>query len=243
MTPVLSLITGTRNRQDSLNRLIRSIAAHTPMDYELVIADASDVPVEVEPDERVRILPERPKQTCSKGYNAAFRAAQGKWCLFLNDDAEVCPGYADTAIRFMEAHPNIGLGALHYSENGGPFRINSAWGVPYANFGIISKSLGDQVGWIDESIEMYGGDNSLTFRVLLAGMGVSDIPGAHIIHHSIKDQNRVENQSHRMHDNLTLTRLYMPLRDSWTATYKAHRVHTGTVPWSHGVEPKLVGVR
>ncbi len=238
MTPKLSLVTGTRNRPESFARMLDSIINHTTVPWELVVSDASDDPI-VCSDERVRIIPERPRLTCTKGYNVAFRAAVGEFLLFLNDDAEVCEGYDTTAIDFMEKHPRVGLGALHYSEDGGPFHVNSAWGTIYANFGIFRKSVGESVGFFDEDLQMYGCDNSIAIRILMADLGVSDIPGANIIHHSVKDQQRIENQRYRHRDNETLSSKYMPYRDEWALNYRQLKVQTGTIPWVHGRAPEL----
>ena len=60
----------------------------------------------------------------------------------------------------------------------------------YANFGILRRSLGKELGWFDEELTMYGSDNSLTFKTLLAGHGVTSIPGAKLIHHGHADQQR-----------------------------------------------------
>jgi len=169
------------------------------MSWDIVVSDASDVPLEtqeVATDEawpKIRILPERPRLGCTKGYNRAFREAKGEWVIWLNDDCTVEPGYAEAAIQFMVAHPHIGLGALSYSENGGKFHVNSYYEMVYANFGIISRELGNVIGWMDESFEMYGCDNSLAFRVLLAGKGIAAIPESRIIHHAINDSHRREN--------------------------------------------------
>ncbi len=238
--PVLSLVTGLVNRPDSFRRLLNSIQANTSVSFELVVSDASDEPFDVAGlPPNIRIIPEQPRVSGVFGYNRAFAESEGDWVIYLNDDAEVMPGYAEAAIAFMEAHPQIGLGCLHYSENGGPFRVNSSWGVMYGNFGIISRELGNQIGWMDSDLTLYGNDNSLTFRVLLAGKGVTDIPEARILHHSVNDQQRRDNQKFRQRDNDVLTRKYMPLRGHWQSTY--HRLKTGTtVPWVHGVNPELV---
>lgn len=234
----LSLVTGTLNRPDAFKRLVDSIIERTTVDCEVVVADASDEPVAYD-DSRVRILREFPRLGCVKGYNRAFRDCRGEWVIFLNDDAEVCPHYDVNAIAFMEQYPQTGLGALHYSENGGPFRVNSAWGCVYGNFGIIRRSLGDHVGWFDESLIMYGNDNSLALRVLLAGYGVSDIPDSRILHHSVNDEIRQQNQQYKMRDNDVLTRKYMPMRQDWLRNYHQFRVPTKTVPWAHGVRPTV----
>ncbi len=241
MMPKLSLVTGTRNRPESFQRLLSSIVVNTSVPWELVVADASDVPMDATHlREEVRILPERPRLGCVKGYNRAFRECLGEFVLWLNDDCEVCPGYDTAAIEFMEQYPQTGLGALHYSEKGGEFHVNAAYRALYANFGIIRKQLGDAVGWFNESLEMYGCDNSLTFKVLLENYGVNDIPGARIIHHSEQDDERRQNQRSRRRDNETLTETYMSMRHHWLMSFHRNRVHTGTIPWEHGCAPETV---
>jgi GT2 family glycosyltransferase len=183
---------------------VDSIERHTPMDYEIVVSDASDVPLETQEVAtdatwpKIRILPERPRLGCTKGYNRAFSAAGGRWVIWLNDDCEVMPGYAETAINFMQSHPEIGLGALYYADagTGEGFHINRCmFGMIYANFGIISRKFGNAIGWFDEDIVMYGNDNSLAYRVLMAGAGIAAIPDARIFHHSTRDAHRIENNN------------------------------------------------
>lgn len=239
-SPVLSLITGKVGRDASFQRLVDSIEVHTDVPWELVVSDASEIPYDPALP-NIRVIHEKPRLTCVQGYNAAFALARGTWCLYLNDDAEVLPHYASTAIQFMETHPQIGLGALHYSENGGPFRVNQCYAIPYANFGIIRKTLLEQVGFFDNQLKMYGNDNALTFRVLMAGHGVSDIPGAKVLHHSEQDITRTENQRWRSRDNDILLNKYLPHIQEMRKTYNRLRVHTGTVPWVHGVSPEYVG--
>lgn len=236
---MLSLVTGKLGRDESFARLVSSIVKHTTSDWELVVSDASPTTF-VSNDPRIRILPEKPRLGHSRGYNKAFRECRGTWCLWLNDDAEVCANYDTEAIRFMEAHPRIGLGALHYCDPGEEFHVNSAFGAIYANFGILRRVDGESIGWLDPEITMYGADNSIAIRMLLSGKGIADIPKARIIHHSVKDQTRVDNQKNRMRDNQILTQKYMSSRAQWQRTFKELEVKTGTVPWSHGVKPEKV---
>lgn len=235
----LSLVTGTKNRPESFARLVASVVRHTDVPWELIAIDGSDTPVTCDVPQ-VRIFPEAPRGCgCVKAFNLGFTQTRGEWVIYLNDDAEVCEGYASAAIAFMEAHPMIGLGCLHYSEGDKPFHVNDAWGVLYANFGIIRKSLGRQVGWFDDDLRMYGNDNSLTLRVLMAGHGVADIPEARIIHHSVKDSLREENQKSRRRDNEILSYKYMPYRDRWRRTFIQHYINSKSIPWPHGVKPEM----
>lgn len=240
MTPLLSLVTGTLNRPEGFKRLLHSVMSRTDVPFEFIVADATDkVPCYTnDVPEGVIVLPENPRLGHTKGYNRAFRQARGTYVLWLNDDAEVCEGYAKKAIDFMDQNPAIGLGALPYSENGGPFHVNSAWKCVYANFGIFKREFGERIGYFDEDIEMYGADNSFTLRVLLAGKGVSEVPGAHILHHSEDDQMRRDNQLARQRDNRVLTKKYMPLQHEWVRTFNRYRITSNLTPWSHGVQPR-----
>lgn len=238
--PVLSLVTGTLNRPESFKRLVDSVIRHTVTPFEMVVSDASAEPYGFPFPDNIRILPERPRLSCVAGYNKAFWECRGKWVIWLNDDAEVCEGYDTEAIRFMQESPRIGLGALHYAEAGGPFHVNSAWGAIYANFGIISRDLGNQVGWFDEDLEMYGCDNSLTLRVLLADRGVADIPAARVLHHSVQDATRAGNQKNRMRDTYILQEKYLPLKRQWQSAFRRHYIDSGVAAWSHGVPGQAV---
>lgn len=211
---------------------------HTVVEFEFIVSDASLCPYDGPRPKNVHIIHEFPRLGHTKGYNAAFERCQGEYILWLNDDAEVTEGYDVNALDFMKANPQIGLGALHYSEpsNGLPFHVNSAWETMYANFGIFKRELGCHVGFFDEDLEMYGADNSLAIRILLAGYGIADIPNAKIIHHSESDQLRHDNQIVRAHDNKVLNRKYMPLWQIWRTTYRKYAKES-SVPWSHGREP------
>lgn len=231
MTPTLSLVTGTRNRPDSFLHLLDSVVTHTSVPWEMLVADASDQPLFCD-HPNVRVLPERPRLGMSRGYNRAFRKAQGEFVLWLNDDAEVLAGYAEEALRFMRAYPEIGLGALHYSESGGGFHVNAYCGMVYANFGILRRELGNQVGWFDEELVMYGNDNALTFRVLMSGKGVSGIPQARLLHHPIHDPERAANTEHnrRVRDVERLIEKYGPHLARMRAVYQSTENAANTGP-------------
>jgi GT2 family glycosyltransferase len=218
--PILSLVTGTLNRRDAFNRLVRSIISRTDMPWELVVSDASDEPYPDEYPDNVKIIPERPRLGCVKGYNKAFSMCSGKWVLYLNDDAEVMPGYARAAVDYMEANPEIGLGALYYAEVTLPFAVQEYKDMVYANFGILSKELGNKIGWMDTITKMYGNDNSIAFRVLMEGKGIGTIEKARIWHHSVNDKLRQENQEGRFEDASKLMEKYGPFLGTMLRTYR-----------------------
>lgn len=231
----LSLVTGTRNRPFDFRRLVDSIERHTPMDWELIVSDASDSPIEhetvatAETWPKIRVLPERPRLGCTVGYNRAFRETSGDWVIWLNDDCEVESGYATAAIRFMQDHSEIGLGALYYADRatGESYHVNHChWGMLYANFGVVSRELGNQVGWFDDELTMYGNDNSLTYRVLLVGKGIAGIPEARVLHHSTQDESRRENNHYdfRQQQADLLRAKYGPHLPAMRAVYERYRM-------------------
>jgi GT2 family glycosyltransferase len=222
MTPVLSLVTGTRNRPESFKRLLDSIIEHTQTPWELIVGDASDVPYEAELPANVVLVPERPRLGYVKGYNALFRIAKGEWVIWLNDDAEVTAGYDVEAIRFMESHPKVGLGCLQFRDPRWPdFAVQSFLDIPYANFGIVRRQTGQDAGWFDEHLHMYGSDNAITFEMLMMGKGVAEIPNAHIIHHRVNDAVRWENQRGREADSDYVTAKYLHHKQRLQWTYLA----------------------
>lgn len=223
--PLLSFVTGTRNRPVDLHRLIGSLQSNTRVDWELVIADASDKPVQLGLDEetakRVRIIPERPRLGCTKGLNRAFAHARGEWIMWLNDDCIIEAKAPEIAIEFMELRPHVGLGCLFYGEPGKPYKVNSYFSMVYANFGILKREFGNAIGWLDEDFPMYGNDNALAFKVLMAGKGVQPIPQAAIYHFATDDIHRIENDdpAQRERDCMLLVKKYGPHLTDMNKTY------------------------
>ncbi len=218
--PLLSLVTGTINRPDGLERLIQSVVQNTVVDYELVVMDASPQLYDRDVPKTVRLFRESPRKGHIKGYNQAFNLCRGEYVLWLNDDATVNPGYDTAGVKLLMEHPEVGMGAYYYHQNG-KYHVNLLYNMIFANFGILRRSLGDQVGWFDEEIGvMYGSDNSLTFRVLLAGYGLATVPGRNIIHHSVMDEMRIENERLRRPDADKLFQKYAPYVKQMADVYK-----------------------
>lgn len=241
MNPAVSLITGTRNRHEDLCRLVFSVAHGTVVPYELIIADASDVPFDPGPmwfSDSIIVVSERPRKGFSAGYNEAIHHASGEFVLWLNDDSEVVPGYDSAAIAFMESHPHIGLGALYYQERGGDFHVRAYFDMAYANFGIMRRDFFNEIGGFDEDLPMYGSDNAIAFKVLLAGKGIAGIPDARIIHHATDDVHRRENDDYgqRCRDAEILADKYGPHMEEMKATYQrlgceVNTAHDQTPGW------------
>lgn len=217
--PTLSIVTGTINRPIPLQRMITSVLQHTTVPFELIIMDASPEPSGVSNLGNLKIIHESPRMGHVQGYNRAFRMCRGTYVMWLNDDAEVLPGYDVAGINLLNTHGDVGLGAYYYKE-GGKFHVNMLYQMIFANFGILPRWLGDRVGWFDTDLTMYGSDNSLTFRVLLAGYGVATVPGPLIIHHSERDTMRIENEHLRRTDADIMNGKYSKYKKEMQQTYR-----------------------
>lgn len=222
----LSIITGVLDRPEPFRRLYESILRHTTdVDWELVVSDASEfAPLTADAyPPNVRILKESPRRGHAAGYNMAFREAQGKYVIWLNDDVEVKAHWARRSVDFLKRHPEVGMGAIYYGVYTEPFVVNSYQELLYANFGVLERTLGDSVGWFDEDIvRMYGADNSLAFKVWLSGRPVVPVPGAVVVHRMHYDEHRRINEQGQAWDASRLMDRYrdrLPemwkVRDEW----------------------------
>lgn len=223
--PTISLVTGTWNRPDAFRRLVKAVFDRARVPTEIVVADCSEKPVASSdfPGLPISVIHDWPKTSMVRGYNRCFARARGDWVVWANDDAEPLPGWDEAALVFMQGHPEVGMGAVYYSQNGGPFHVNEYQGHVYANFGFLKRKLGDSLGWYDIDLRMYGSDNSLTLKVLLAGLGVVGIPGAYWLHHSVQDQQRMANEKLQSVDATILHENYKDRFAAARAVFEKYR--------------------
>jgi GT2 family glycosyltransferase len=210
----LSIIVGTLDRPESFGSMYKSIEQNTSnIDWELIVSDAGNkFPVDASLlSNRTKLIIERPRLGFVKGYNKSFRMAQGKYICWLNDDAIVQPNWAQEAIKFMDNNKWVGMGAFYWMNQGGPdYNVEWYQGLPYANFGIIDREFGNCLDWFDEDMTMYGSDNSISFRVFLAGKPVVGMSKARILHRPYTDSYRIDNEKLQAKDAEILMNKYRP---------------------------------
>ena len=220
--PILSIVTGTRNRPESIARMARSVLAHTGVPFEMLIGDASDGgPSFASGDPRVHVHREAPPLGPPRGYNALFRRARGAWACFLNDDLEVRPGWGEAVLAAAARYPKADLLCLPVVEPGYPAPL--VWlylGIPYACMGAIRREAGEALGWFDEGFEFYATDPDFALRVVSAGRGLAPVPGAHVLHHRLADALRVVNRSRFERDNARLGRRWHAKRRALRRQYR-----------------------
>jgi hypothetical protein len=108
----VSVVIPTRNRPASLHRLLTALTAQVRHPEEIIIADASDEPVD-----GCALALAYPRLTLSSFHmmpslcaqrNHAIRRATGSHVLLCDDDIEPGPLYLKRLVEYVEAHPEAG---------------------------------------------------------------------------------------------------------------------------------------
>lgn len=208
--PLFSLVTGSRNRPESLERFLRSVREQTTHPYEVLIADASDTPHRSD-DPFVRVFPEPEPLGFIRGYNRVFPEARGEWVVWLNDDIELQPGWSDLLAATIGRGPQVDLFCLPLVEPGDkePFLLLYR-GLPLACFACVRRTAGDALGWFDEGYRFYGADPDLSLRFHATARRVAPVLGRPLFHHREEDDRRTENRSHLDADTARLERIWRP---------------------------------
>lgn len=142
--------------------------------------------------------------------NQVLPLCRGRYLYFLNPDAVLTdPGVLGEGIRFMDAHPQIGLagtrllhpdGRLQESVSrrypGQKYAASEMDGLPGAIACVMGSSmfartdLIRQLGGFDEEFVLYGEDQDLCLRVRRAGCEIGWIESASVIHHGGQSERR-----------------------------------------------------
>jgi glycosyltransferase involved in cell wall biosynthesis len=97
--PLLSIIIPTRNRPELLRRAVESALAQTARQVEVVVvADASDPPVELPEDPHLRVVRHPSQRGGAAGRNSGLQAARGRWVTYLDDDDELLPTMVEASL-------------------------------------------------------------------------------------------------------------------------------------------------
>jgi glycosyltransferase involved in cell wall biosynthesis len=95
--PLFSVVIPTHNRVIKLQRALRSVAAQSLEDYEVIVVDdgsSDDTPAYLESirSERCITLRSSPNRGVSASRNRGVSSAHGEFVVFLDDDDELRPG-------------------------------------------------------------------------------------------------------------------------------------------------------
>lgn len=127
MRPLVSIVIPCRNEARSIARCLDSIFAcgYPPDRLEVIAADgrSSDATRAILSRYPVRVL-DNPERITPRALNLAIEAARGDYILRVDAHSILQPGYIETLIEFLEAHPGAwGAGGQMTTEpeTPGPF--------------------------------------------------------------------------------------------------------------------------
>ena len=125
--PRISVVIPLYNKQDEIERCLRSVMAQTFADFEVVIVDdgstdASAAKVGAFTDSRVRLI-RQSNAGVARARNLAIEEAAADWIAFLDADDEWLPDHLENMRDLMDAAPDAGLCcAAYWIDRGGGMR-------------------------------------------------------------------------------------------------------------------------
>lgn len=213
---LISVVTGTFQRLESLQRMIRSARENMAesLSFEFVVVDGGSTDGTIQwcsVQKDVKLIQHGALLGAIRAFTDGAYSAAGEYVILANDDVAFLPGSISAALVHLESHPRCG--AVAFMDNRpGPSRPSGAYAaqtmqarhgaqsvrVVYAQVGMYRQALGDTAGWwgadgVMKSARTYGGDNFLSAKLWEMGYTVDVARGALVQDHVIADDMRRTN--------------------------------------------------
>lgn len=158
----ISVVIPTRNRPDSLNRLLKSVNAQTLQPNEIIIVDSSDEDIAddlLATKVNLKLLKTHPSVCLQR--NKGIAVAESSYILLCDDDIELPDDYLSTTSEYLKKNPDRGVvtGLWAEPEEGGewvtqyPVKSLSSllysWCFGLSIWGSVSKV---ETSWIAQPI-------------------------------------------------------------------------------------------
>ena len=218
-SPVVSIVIATYNRLDRLQRCIAKIRENVREHHETVVVGggAGDGTEDWLAQQRdLRFIREPRREGAARAYDRGLRAAVGTYVMWLNDDSYPLPGAVEAAVQMIQ-RPDLGdIGMVAFYHNldrpwnrldsvehdGVTYSIYNVRGTPYANFGLLRRSLLAQVGFLDLRYYFAAWDPDLSLKVQReAGLKVIGCRQALVYHEELVDDRKAADLSVQEEDN------------------------------------------
>ena len=216
----LSIVIPTYNRISRLTQTVARVRANVSVPFELVIVDGGSTDGTREflaADGGLHVVLEDKREGAVRAFNKGFKAARGTFVMWLNDDAFPHAGSVEAAVEMLQRYDDIGLVALYHDWDrlrnvldsvmyeGRMYSVYNVRGYPYANFGLLRKSLLERLGYADERYYFFGFDPDLSLKVQLeAGLKVIGCRRALIQHEEYHDERKITDLRIGQRDNRKL---------------------------------------
>ena len=219
---IVSIVVPTFNRFTGLKRCVDRIRRHVTHPHEIIVVDGGSTDGAREwlkTQDNLRVILEPRREGAVKAFNKGFRAASGHYVMWLNDDAYPLPGSVEAAIAMIERPdlPELGMVAFYHNwhaernvldrveHEGEAYELCHVRGYPYANFGLIRRSLLERVGFADERYYFFGFDPDLSLKVQLdEGLEVIGCRRALVHHDEHHDDRKLADLTAGKEDNARL---------------------------------------
>ena len=162
---------------------------------------------------RIRLIALDERRGKAENDTALLRQARGRFCLLLNEDAELLPGAAAALVEALERDPLAGAaGAQLLSPDGRPQPC--AWALPglrtalagalflhrrltvqsggseirpvgfaQSSALLVRRAAAEEVGYLDPGFFVYSDETDFCRRLWDAGWRVLHVPSARAVHH------------------------------------------------------------
>jgi GT2 family glycosyltransferase len=181
-----------------------SIWDNTTVAHEIIVVDGGSEDTTVKylgvNHPRIRVIEQGHRTGCISAVNEGCAVATGDYVAILNDDCRVLDPCLDKAVGHFEIDTmeEVGQVAIPFIGPHLTPKIDRTFPLAgrrwvYANFGVVRRTLGDQVGWWGTTHYQYGGDAELSLKIWNAGYKVVPLEH-HAIHHlEVHDDTRIPN--------------------------------------------------
>ena len=181
-TRIVSIVVPTFNRFERLMRCIDKIRRNVTCPHEIIVVDGGSTDGAREwlaQQADIHVILEPQREGAVKAFNKGFRAATGFYVMWLNDDAFPLPGSVESAVEVIERADlaDVGMVAFYHTwhsernvldrveHDGVSYEMCHVRGFPYANFGLIRRSLLEKVCFADERFYFFGFDPDLSLKL------------------------------------------------------------------------------
>lgn len=206
MTSLITVVTGTYNRLDLLQRMIASARVSVPrgiaLDFVIVDGGSRDgTQAWCKAQRDVTLIEHGELRGAIRAFCDGAKAATGDFVVLANDDVRFIGDSLLRAAIHIETHPSCGAVAFEDDRpspgyEGSGFKVqtmqaiahdDTVVSVVYAQVGMYRRWLGDECGWwgADDPImskgHTYGADNWLSARIWECGFTVDHVPNARCV--------------------------------------------------------------
>ncbi|MBU2054831.1 MAG: glycosyltransferase family 2 protein [Proteobacteria bacterium] len=204
--PDVSIIIVNYNTADLIGACLESIGPQTAPSREVFVVDnaSTDGSAEIVRNRYpwVHLTVNKENRGFAAANNQVLPLCRGRYLYYLNPDAKLtASGLIAECIRFMDAHPQVGLAGTRLINPDGSLQESVSWRYPGQKFamsemeglkGEIACVLGAsmiartdlirRIGGFDEDFILYGEDQDICLRIRRAGYEIGYVDSVAVVH-------------------------------------------------------------